>query len=61
MLIATQVIRCSDGVWIVCWFDVITQMVAVPMPMLHSNGGNWLGAAVESIGAKVSCRLKTVI
>lgn len=45
-------LRCADGVWTVCWFDVIAQMVVAPMPMLHLNGGpfaatiqlsEWLG------------------
>lgn len=42
----------------VCGFDVITQMVAAPMPMLYLNGGCRPREAIESSGEKVSIRLK---
>ena len=28
------------GVWTACWVDVMAQMVAAPMPMLHLKGWN---------------------
>lgn len=39
-LIVIQMLRCADGVWTACWGDVMAQMVAAPMPMLHLSGGS---------------------
>ena len=38
--IEVQMLKYSDGVWAVCWSDVMTQMVVALVPMMHLNGGS---------------------